>query len=299
MSREMSMVPAARPRSYYGHPVLKPPVWKPEVGVYLFTGGLAGGSAVLAATARAQGNEVLARRALGTALAGAAVSPALLIKDLGVPRRFHHMLRVVKVTSPMNIGTWILSGVGAALGIATACDVLGILPGVRRVAETGAAVLGPALSTYTAVLLSDTAVPAWHGAQLELPFVFAASSAATAGAAATMLTPPRHAHPARTLALGGAVAELAAAEVMKRRLGDAGEPYHRGDAGRFARAATTLGALGAAGLALGRRRRPVALAGAAAVLAASFCERWAIFRAGAASASDPRYTVELQRRATA
>jgi formate-dependent nitrite reductase membrane component NrfD len=293
------MVPAATPQSYYGHPVLKPPVWKPEVGVYLFTGGLAGGSAVLAATARAQGNDVLARRALGAALAGAAVSPPLLIKDLGVPRRFHHMLRVVKVTSPMNIGTWILSGVGAALGVATACETLGILPGLRRVAETGAAVLGPALSTYTAVLLSDTAVPAWHGAQLELPFVFAASSAATAGAAATLLTPPRHAQTARTLALGGVVAELAAAEVMKRRLGDAGEPYHRGEAGGFTRMATALGALGAGALALGGRRPPLALAGAAAVLAASFCERWSIFRAGTASASDPRYTVEPQRRATA
>lgn len=299
MSREMSMVPAASPRSYYGHPVLKPPVWKPEVGVYLFTGGLAGGSAVLAATARAQGNDVLARRALGTALAGAAVSPPLLIKDLGVPRRFHHMLRVVKVTSPMNVGTWILSGVGAALGIAGACEVLGILPGVRRAAETGAAVLGPVLSTYTAVLLCDTAVPAWHGAQLELPFVFAASSAATAGAAATLLTPPSHARPARTVALGGVVAEIAAAEAMKRRLGDAGDPYHRGESGRFSRMATALGALGAAALACGGRRRSLAVAGGAAVLAASFCERWSIFRAGSASASDPRYTVELQGRATA
>ena len=295
MSREMSMVPAAKPRTYYGHPVLKPPVWSPEVGVYLFTGGLAGGSAVLAATARAQGNDVLARRALGTALAGVAMSPALLIKDLGVPRRFHHMLRVVKVTSPMNLGTWILSGVGAALGIAAACDVLGIMPRVRRVAETGAAVLGPVLSTYTAVLLSDNALPAWHGAQLELPFVFAASSAATAGAAATILTPQSHARPACAVALGGVVAEIAAAEAMKRRLGDAGDPYHGGESGRFGRVATALGALGAGALVLGRRRRPLAVAGAAAVLAASFCERWSIFRAGTASASDPRYTVDLQR----
>jgi hypothetical protein len=298
VSPEAAVVPDARPQTYYGHPVLKPPVWKPEVAAYLFTGGLAGGASVLAAVARAQGDDVLARRALTTALAGAAVSPALLIADLGVPRRFHHMLRVVKVTSPMSIGTWILSGTGTALGVASACDALGILPGVRRVAETAAAVLGPALSTYTAVLLADTSVPVWHGAQLELPFVFAASSAASAGAAATLLTPAASSRPARILALGGVVAEVGAAEVMKRRLGDAGEPYHRGEAGRFSRAARVLGVLGAGALALGRRRRGLTAAGAGAVLAASLCERWAIFRAGTASAADPRYTVDLQRQRT-
>ena len=35
--------------SYYGRPILKEPVWKPEVGWYLFTGGLAGASASLVA----------------------------------------------------------------------------------------------------------------------------------------------------------------------------------------------------------------------------------------------------------
>ncbi|HEX3606979.1 MAG TPA: NrfD/PsrC family molybdoenzyme membrane anchor subunit, partial [Candidatus Dormibacteraeota bacterium] len=161
------MVPRSTPTSYYGHPVLKPPVWTPEVGIYLFTGGLAGGSAVLAAAARAQGNGPLARRALWSAVAGAAISPALLVKDLGVPRRFHHMLRVAKPTSPMSVGTWILSAAGTAIGVAAACDTLGVLRGLGRTAEMGAALLGPALSTYTAVLLADTAVPAWHGARRE------------------------------------------------------------------------------------------------------------------------------------
>ncbi|MDQ4006741.1 MAG: polysulfide reductase, partial [Actinomycetota bacterium] len=40
---------AEQHRSYYGRPVIKPPVWKqPDVPVYLFLGGLAGASAVLA-----------------------------------------------------------------------------------------------------------------------------------------------------------------------------------------------------------------------------------------------------------
>jgi hypothetical protein len=296
MSRgELRMVPEATPTSYYGHPVIKAPIWKPEVGLYLYTGGLAGGSAMLAATARTLGNDVLARRALYTGFAAAAISPALLIEDLGVPHRFYNMLRVVKVTSPMNIGTWILSGAGSSLGVAAACETLGILPRFKRVVEMGAALLGPPLSTYTAALLADTAVPVWHQAHVELPFLFGASAAASAGATATVLTPPSHAGLARSLAMGGMVAELAATEVMERRLGELGEPYHSGAAGRFSRAAKLLGVGGVAALALGGRRRALAAAGGVAVMAASLCERMAIFNAGPPSANDPKYVVGPQR----
>jgi hypothetical protein len=293
---EVPMVPPAEPTSYYGQPVLKKPVWKPEVGIYLYTGGLAGGSAMLAAAARARGNDLLARRALYAGLAGVTVSPVLLIKDLGMPHRFYNMLRVFKVTSPMNVGTWILSGAGTTMGIAAACEALGILPGIKRVAETTAALMGPPLSTYTAVLLSDTAIPVWHQAYAELPFVFAGSAAATAGAAAVVLTPPSHAGMARSVAVGGVVGELLAAQVMEKRLGELGEPYHQGQPGLFTKLAKGLGVGGAAALAIGGRRRPLAVAGGMAVLAASFCERWAIFKAGTASAEDPRYTVGPQRR---
>ncbi|MGA8014466.1 MAG: NrfD/PsrC family molybdoenzyme membrane anchor subunit, partial [Candidatus Dormiibacterota bacterium] len=109
---ETRMVPDATPTSYYGHPVIKPPVWKPEVPLYLFTGGLAGGSALLTVGARLAGNDVLARRALLTGLVAVNVSPVLLIKDLGRPERFLNMLRVFKVTSPMSVGSWLLIGSG-------------------------------------------------------------------------------------------------------------------------------------------------------------------------------------------
>ena len=42
------------------------------------------------------------------------------------------------------------------------------------------------MATYTAVLISDTAVPAWHGGHREMPFLFAGSAAATAAGAALM-----------------------------------------------------------------------------------------------------------------
>ena len=292
---ETPMVPPATPTSYYGQPVIKPPVWEPDIGVYLFTGGLAAGSGMLAAAARRSGNDALARRGTLLAVAGASISPVLLIRDLGRPARFHHMLRVFKVTSPMNMGTWILSGFGTACGVAAACEVLGILPRLRNRAEVAMAMIAPALATYTAVLLADTAVPTWHEARRELPFLFAAGAAGSAGAAATMLTPVAASRPARRLCVGGAVAELVAAELMQRRLGELGRPYHEGAPGGYARAAKALTAGGAALLAVAGRWRVAALAGGAAVLTGAMCTRWSVFRAGFASAEDPAYTVQPQR----
>ena len=50
---EQPMVPDAEFRSYYGRPILKAPTWKaPDVAGYLFLGGLAGASSVLAAARR-------------------------------------------------------------------------------------------------------------------------------------------------------------------------------------------------------------------------------------------------------
>ena len=47
--RETRLVPDAAPTSYYGRPILKAPVWKqPDVPLYLYLGGVAGVSAVLA-----------------------------------------------------------------------------------------------------------------------------------------------------------------------------------------------------------------------------------------------------------
>ena len=294
---EASPVPDMAPVSYYGRPILKPPVWLPEIGVYFFTGGLAGASALLATAARRRGNRVLADRALFTALAATGISPVLLVKDLGRPERFHHMLRVAKVTSPMSMGTWLLTGMGAATGVAAGCRVLGIMPRLQRAAETAAGLLGPGVSTYTAVLIADTAVPVWHDARRELPFVFAASSLASAGAAAALLTPAQHAAPAWRLAVAGVAGELAAATLMERRLGDSGEPYRSGPPVPYARAARLLSATGAAAVAAGgKRRRALTRLGAASILAGSMCQRWAVFTAGPASAGDPRFTVAPQRR---
>jgi hypothetical protein len=289
-------VPEEEVRSYYGRPVLKEPTWTWEIPCYFFFGGLAGASSVLSLSARVAGNETLARRALLVSLGGATVSPVLLIMDLGRPERFYNMLRVVKPTSPMSLGTWVLSAFGTSTGAAVAGDLLGVFPRLGRLAGALSALLGPALSTYTAVLITDTSVPVWHEARRELPLVFAASSAASAGAAAAMLTSAGDATPARRLAVGGALAELGTTELMKHRLGSfLAEPYEKGKARRFDKLSKVCTGAGATLMALFGRRRASTAAGGALILAGSALARWSIFRAGFQSARDPKYTVTPQR----
>jgi len=280
---------------YYGRPIIKPPVWKDEIAWYLFTGGLAGGSSALGLAARVTGNRALARSATFTAAAALTASPVLLVKDLGRPERFVNMLRVVKPSSPMNVGSWILTAAGTAAGAAAACEATDVLPRVRALSQGVAGLLGPALATYTAVLISDTAVPVWHEARNELPLVFASGAAASAGAAAVILTPTDAAGPARRMMLAGAVGEVVATTVMERRLGDLGEPYHRGKAGALARTAKAATAAGAALGAVAGRRRFAGRLAAGLVLGGAVAERFAVFRAGFQSAEDPRYVVMSQR----
>jgi hypothetical protein len=53
------------------------------------------------------------------------------------------------------------------------------------------------VAVSTAVLISDTAVPAWHEGYAELPFVFVGSAATAAGGLGILAAPPDQAEPAR------------------------------------------------------------------------------------------------------
>ncbi|MGI8622476.1 MAG: NrfD/PsrC family molybdoenzyme membrane anchor subunit [Solirubrobacteraceae bacterium] len=296
--RERAMVPPATPRSYYGQPVIHPPIWSWEIGAYLFVGGLAGASGLVAGGARLAGNVPLAQRASALALAGAVVSPVLLISDLGRPERFLRMLRVFKPTSPMSVGTWILSTLGPSAGVAAGWQLVGFPPkGWGVPAQVATSITGPLLSTYTGALLAQTAVPVWHDARRELPYLFTASSLASAGGALAAITPPAAAGPARTLAVGGAIAELGIGELMERRL----DPrirasYEAPTVQAFHRAARALTAAGAVTIAAaGARSRSAAIGGGLALCAGAALTRWALFKAGSASAADPEQTVGPQR----
>src|SRR3954454_21226790 len=107
----------------------KKPVWaERDIAGYLFTGGIAAGSALIGAGADLTGRPELRRAGRLSALAGLGVSGAALVHDLGVPSRFHHMLRVAKPTSPMSVGTWILSAFALPTGLAAAAELPALMP---------------------------------------------------------------------------------------------------------------------------------------------------------------------------
>lgn len=295
------MVPRAEFKSYYGRPIVRPAPWTHDVAAYLFTGGLAAGSALLAAGAQLSGRSRLRRAGRVTALGALAASGYFLVADLGRPERFHHMLRVAKPTSPMSMGTWALSAFGVAAGAAALAEASPLVPSrlVRRVASPvgavagiGAAAVAPVVATYTAVLLSDTATPSWHAAYRELPFVFAGSALAS-GAGVGLIADP--APPVRRMAVLGAAMELYGAHRIETTKGLLSEPYTTGQAGKLLRAGRALTTAGVAGAVLGRRSRVVSALAGLSLLTASALTRFGIYHGGMESARDPRYTVVPQR----
>lgn len=304
---DRSMVPEAEFTSYYGRPIVKASPWEADIPAYLFAGGLAAGSSLLAAGADLTGRPALRRTGRLGAIAALTFSMGALVHDLGKPSRFLNMLRVAKLTSPMSVGTWILSIYGPFAAGAAATELVAMLPESRRVgplrlarrvdrpAGLLAALFAPPVAAYTAVLLSDTATPSWHEAYRELPFVFVGSAAAASAGLGLLGAPVTENGPARRMAVGGAVVELVAEHVMERSMGITAEPLHEGGAGRLMRASKALTAAGAVGALVGGRNRAIAGLSGLALLAGSACTRFGIFEAGQASAKDPKYVVVPQR----
>ena len=191
--------PIPRKPGYYGQPVVKPPVWTWQVPLYFFMGGIAGMSAVIASGAVVFHHVDLARAAMWlAAIAGAILSPILLIMDLGRPQLFLNMLRVFKHRSAMSMGAWILSLFGAcavpgliALELHAHQVFSGSLDQVLRLAADafifGSAIFGTLLATYTGVLIGATAIPAWFLHRTLLPIHFGTAGLGSAAAVLELL----------------------------------------------------------------------------------------------------------------
>jgi hypothetical protein len=294
---EAPMVPEATFTSYYGKPVINKPTWKaPDIPGYLFLGGLAGAGSVIAAGAQLTGRPGLARTMKSGCTVAAGLSLTALVHDLGRRSRFLNMLRTLKITSPMSVGSWLLAGYAPAAAAAALSDLTGIAPAAGAAATAAAAVTGPGVATYTAALVANTAVPAWHDGYRYMPFLFAASAASAAAGLGLAGAPLRENEPVLRLGVLAGTAEMLLEKVMEKRMGLPGEAYEQGRAQRYSRiatAATTAGVLTAA--LLGRRSRAAAAAAGAALVAGSALTRFAVFQAGLNSAEDPRYTVVPQR----
>jgi formate-dependent nitrite reductase membrane component NrfD len=290
--------------TYYDEPVIKAPVWEWPIALYLFLGGVAGGSAALGAAAHAidpDGLRPLVRRAHQVSAIGDVVSAGLLVYDLGRPARFLNMLRVFRPTSPMSVGAWVLTGSGAASTLAAILgEQRGALGRVGAVSGLASGVLGLALAGYTGVLLTNTAVPVWQGGRRALPPLFLASAATSTGALLHLLPVGRKGRAAaRAFAVLGGAAELVLVHAYEREVARsrrAARPLHRGASGAIFQAARVLtGASVLLSIAPPRATRRTRALADALGLAGALGLRTAVFLAGKASARDPRATFHQQR----
>ena len=234
------------PSGYHDFPLLKRPVWTWEIPAYFFVGGVAGASALIGAVARRTGgSDALIRDARWIAAAGAALSPPLLISDLGRPERFLNMLRVFKVQSPMSVGAWTLVAFSSAAGAAAFADLAhrstgGKIPVtiVADASEVLSAATGLVLATYTGVLLGATAIPVWSRNARVLPMLFGAS-----GIGAAVSTLELLGHRTRALnriGIGAALAESALGLYLESQDTETLAPLREGANGQLARAASVL-----------------------------------------------------------
>lgn len=295
--------PAASP-TYYDQPAIKEPVWIWSVPAYLYTGGLTAGASLLGAVAQVvdrPGHARLVDRCRWLAAAGAVLSTGFLIHDLGRPARFLNMLRIFRPSSAMSVGSWTLASAGGATGAAAALPRLG-LRRLGDVAGLAAGALGPPLGTYTAVLLSDTAVPVWQATRRSMPALFGASGLVGAVSALELLdATAREERLLWRLGTVAKVAELAAGEAVEQEadaVEEVGRPLHHGASGALWRAAKACvaGSLVAAAVPVPSGWRPWRRRLAATLgTAGSLTTRFALFHAGKASARAPRASFAQQR----
>jgi formate-dependent nitrite reductase membrane component NrfD len=318
--------PDSKPTTYYNRPMIKPPHWKWWIPLYFFIGGVAAGAAFFGALADLFGgveHRSTVRHARYLSLILAALCPIPLILDLGRPARFHHMLRVVKLSSPLNLGTFILTGFGLTSGILAARQAAEDNFILRRESALGRlarllpdkpfavlhALLGMALGGYTGTLLAVTAVPLWAAAGILLGPLFLAASITSGSAALVLLglLSRRQSRAARrdleVVANIGTLAQLGLAAAHERLVPERiSRPLWRGRWGAIFRYGT-IGSGLCAPLLLrllarisGRRLEPLFSAAAALLaLLGALVERFAFVEAGKLSAQDPLAYQELTR----
>src|SRR5262249_25579649 len=116
------------------------------------------------------------------ALALLLIDLGCLVGDLGDPLRFHHMLRVFKLGSPMSVGTWCLTIYSLPLSLVAVVSLLSwpalhwvrdlgpggapaFLEWVRKPAVVSAVLPAIGSAVYKGVLISTNAQPQWRQAR--------------------------------------------------------------------------------------------------------------------------------------
>ncbi|HEY8601963.1 MAG TPA: NrfD/PsrC family molybdoenzyme membrane anchor subunit [Thermomicrobiales bacterium] len=295
-----------RNETYYGRPSIKPSHWGWLIAGYYFTGGLGGGAQVIATVvdlASPERDRTIVRAGRYISLAALLASPPLLIADLHTPVRFYNMLRIVRPTSPMSIGSWALSVFGLFAGLTAVAQGVEDLTGstvARRAARwlsVPAAGMGMVMAGYTGALSAATSVPLWAAIPRALPTLFGLASTASALAAITLAAEARNApegtqHRLERLSLIIGVGELALHAIISQiwRARDVAGPIETPKLGALHKygmvglGAALPVAIHAAQQLTGRRSRTGTIIAAAATLAGVFIERLVIVFGGNESA---------------
>lgn len=305
LTRATGIVPEGAPflvatpeTGYYGTPVVKPPQWSWEIPIYFFVGGAAGAAATIAKAVELAGaDNRIVSDARWIAAIGGAISPVLLVSDLGMPSRFLNMLRIFKVQSPMSVGSWTLVVFSTSAALAAFAGALedrlgrgGLLALVRGAFGGAAAFSGLGLSTYTGVLIGATANPVWAEHVSTLPIHFAASGLGTA--VSLLELRGHHHHALNTLGIGAAALETALGLKIELQNTRVNKRLKTGTSGTLMRAAGFLsGPLPLSLRLLARnsrtpRAKKMRRAASLATIVGSFLTRQAWMSAGKASAAD-------------
>jgi formate-dependent nitrite reductase membrane component NrfD len=166
-----------------------------------------------------------------------------------------NMLRVVKLKSPMSLGSWALTGVGAAAMaegvLQLASDLAGhtVVPRLRRAIGIAGLPFSIFLSGYTGVLLSATNVPLWWRSFPLLSPTFVSSAYSTTLAALSaglQLSGHENEDTAHKLARAETIClatEITGLTLVLLRLGSLGKPLRTGTLGRVFWPVTYVGGL--------------------------------------------------------
>ncbi len=186
--------PQRRDRHYYGIPPIKKAHWTWEIFVYFWVAGIGAGAHLASVIGQHSGwnDKAFFRASRYTVLVSMILSPLLLISDLGRPERFYNMLRILKLRSPMSLGSWTLFVLGNLSGLIAASQAAqdGLL-GRNGLSRTLVKVIPDrALSmialpfalfvgAYGGILIAATSVPIWARNWLLMGPTFLASAIST------------------------------------------------------------------------------------------------------------------------
>ena len=304
-----------RGQSYYGLPAVKGSFWDWKVSLYIYLAGLAGSMQVIATlAARSRGHGRLTRHGRHLALAATMLSAPLLVWDLRTPQRWQNMLRIFRTTSPMSIGTYLLSGfmlTSALASLGQGLSDLGRASGARiaGLASRPAALFGAGISTYTAALLAATSTPFWAATPRLMAVRFASSAVATASAALSLAgrltgASAKTSDALDRLTMVASAGEIAASIAAEGAGHERGQRSNRELAPLWSSAAVTLSVVLPLGCHLANRwrRQPsdgLAMLASFCVLAGGFAMRHAILEAGNRSAGSPEDYFRLTQQRSA